>query len=465
MIKFIIIGLNDVQLPLSDDLEGGWVNPSALTTVAPPSMTPSITDKIRDIYGGDLNCTTEFLGAPLYVRNVGCSGPDSRYCEVLTCGNLLRGAEDSVYNLATEFMKKHEKKFPTDNEIAKEAEFCDSFKLSRGFHLKPIAENDTLFPVAFNIVVHVNLNQMVRLLRAIYRPQHSYCIHVDGKSPSSFIDGVRKVAKCFRNVFVASKLEKIIYAGFTRLQAEINCMEDHLRRSSVPWKYLVNTAAQSFPLQTPEDMVKILRIYNGSNDIEGIHGERIIRHRFEMEWEERTETLSVNRTGRRNKPPPHEIDIVRGSVFGVFSRQFVNFTLSDKRSLDFLDWSRKTYSPDEHFWATLHHTYSNPHLHTPGGYSGPPNDKPWLAVFVKWGRPSNCHGHFVRGVCILGAGDLPDLILRKELFVNKFYEGYQPLAIDCLEAWIRHRELCPVSLDLDFYKNLQFVKSRLNLFG
>jgi len=43
----------------------------------------------------------------------------------------------------------------------------------------------------------------------------------------------------------------------------------------VKWRYLINIAAQSFPLRTPEEMVDILRIYNGANDIEGIYRRRI----------------------------------------------------------------------------------------------------------------------------------------------------------------------------------------------
>jgi len=75
-------------------------------------------------------------------------------------------------------------------------------------------------------------------------------------------------------------------------------------------------------------------------------------------------------TGAPNPRPPHEIDIVRGSAYGIFSRKFVEFVVNDRRAKDLLEWSQNTYSPDEHYWATLHHTFYNPHLHTPGGYAG-----------------------------------------------------------------------------------------------
>jgi len=147
-------------------------------------------------------------------------------------------------------------------------------------------------------------------------------------------------------------------------------MKDLLEQRHVQWKYLLNLAALSFPLQTPEDMVRILRIYNGSNDIEGIHGRRILRRRFEEEWLEHDDTNTVNRTGRRNSSPPDRLDIVRGSAYGVFSRKFIEFALTDSKAQHLFEWSRKTFSPDEHYWATLNHLYSNPHLRTPGGYSG-----------------------------------------------------------------------------------------------
>ena len=88
-----------------------------------------------------------------------------------------------------------------------------------------------------------------------------------------------------------------------------------------------------------------------------------------QEWFENG-TSGVRETGKGNAKPPHEIEIVRGSAYGIFSRKFVEFVINDQRAKDLLNWSQYTYSPDEHYWATLHHTLYNPHLHTPGGHSG-----------------------------------------------------------------------------------------------
>ena len=37
---------------------------------------------------------------------------------------------------------------------------------------------------------------------------------------------IKSITDCFENIFIATKLERIIYAGFERLKADINCMED-----------------------------------------------------------------------------------------------------------------------------------------------------------------------------------------------------------------------------------------------
>ena len=58
------------------------------------------------------------------------------------------------------------------------------------------------------------------------------------------------------------------------MQADIDCMKDHLAHR-VQWHYVINVPGQAYPLRTPEEMVDILRVYNGTNDIEGIYHRRM----------------------------------------------------------------------------------------------------------------------------------------------------------------------------------------------
>jgi len=66
-------------------------------------------------------------------------------------------------------------------------------------------------------------------------------------------------------------------------------------------------------------------------------------------------------------------------------------------------------------------------------------------------------------VCIFGVGDLPLLASRPELFANKFYIDYEPLAFDCIEQ-LHYQRLRDEVLDGDaaqfntsFYAAQEFV--------
>lgn len=319
----------------------------------------------------DDKCIKKYLGTPESILK-------SRFKEEfkhVTCAKLLFGnISDAVYGDAKNLMSKQKKKpfSPTYLQDNIQDIGCIQFKLTRGYHISVGSLEEKEYPIAYNLLIHQDLDQVEKLLRAIYRPQNSYCIHIDAKVKPELVDSVRALASCFDNVYLASRLERIVYAGFSRLQADINCMKDQVNQP-IKWKYLINTAGQGFPAKTNAEMVKILKIYNGANDIEGIYGPRVHRGRFVSEWKELgadTANPKMNKTGRTNPNPPHNIDIVRGSAYGIFSRQFIEWLLTDDKAKALLEWSRHTWSPDEHYWATLHHRYSNPHLHPPGGYAG-----------------------------------------------------------------------------------------------
>ncbi|RWS00548.1 N-acetyllactosaminide beta-1:6-N-acetylglucosaminyl-transferase-like isoform X4, partial [Leptotrombidium deliense] len=60
------------------------------------------------------------------------------------------------------------------------------------------------------------------------------------------------------------------------------------------------------------------------------------------------------RTRREVKTsPPHQLTIYFGTAYVALTREFVSFVLHDPRAVDLLQWSKDTFSPDEHFWVTL----------------------------------------------------------------------------------------------------------------
>ena len=314
------------------------------------------------------NCSeTAFLGKPPSVRKHSCD-----YCDQITCERLLYNKTANVYKIAYKFMANH-LYIPNNNmQMISMTANCDEFKRLNGYVLKPLSDLEANFPLAYNILMHRDVSQIEKLLRALYAPQNVYCIHIDKRASREVHEAMESLTKCFPNVYIASKLEQVVYAGISRLQADINCMRDHLN-SPVKWKYLMNTAGQAFPLKTNREIVQILSLYNGSNDIEGLYGRKYLNFRFVKEWKEvglDTNNPRLEETGKPHVKPPHNLDIIKGSAYGIFSRDFVHYLINDPVAKDFYEWCKLTWSPDEQFWATLQHTYSNPHIKPPGSYAG-----------------------------------------------------------------------------------------------
>ncbi|XP_013379216.1 beta-1,3-galactosyl-O-glycosyl-glycoprotein beta-1,6-N-acetylglucosaminyltransferase 3 [Lingula anatina] len=376
-----------------------------------------------------------------------------------SCRKLFEGDQKEIRR-----MKKHMSQFTpkviTDQEFVMLTKDCEIFQKEHRYSMT-VNEEEKNFPIAFSILLYKDVVQAERLLRTIYRPHNVYCLHVDAKSQPSVLRAVEGIARCFHNVFIATRLEEVIYAGYSRLQAEINCMNDTLHRKE-EWKYYINLASQAFPLRTNREMVQILKLYNGANDIEGITGARLqsVSQRFNFHWKltRNGAIYKLERSKIKKNPPPYNITIVRGSAYGIFSRNFVEFILHNPAARALLSWSRDTYSPDEFYWATLHHLMYNPHLKTPGGYAGVPDKKAWLAVYAAWGGVDPCAGRWMRAVCVMGVGDLHRLIERKEFFVNKFLYDFEPPALDCAEEWIRAKATFAFPFDLNYYRALPFLK-------
>lgn len=92
---------------------------------------------------------------------------------------------------------------------------------------------DQSMSLAFSILVNEQVEQFERLLVAMYEPTNIYCIHVDAKSSDTIKRAIRSIVDCFDNVFVTTRLERVVYAGFSRLKADINCIRDLLNLTSL----------------------------------------------------------------------------------------------------------------------------------------------------------------------------------------------------------------------------------------
>jgi len=145
---------------------------------------------------------------------------------------------------------------------------CDCFRSDLGYLVSPEDTTDAerRLPIAFSLLTYENLEQSERLLRLIYRPHNVYCIHVDAKSPAELRDGLEAIAACFDNVFVAKPPVDVRWGKISVVQAEMLCMSQLLDIHK-RWKYFINLVGRDFPLRTNYELVKILRAYNGANDV------------------------------------------------------------------------------------------------------------------------------------------------------------------------------------------------------
>ncbi|KAJ8034543.1 Beta-1,3-galactosyl-O-glycosyl-glycoprotein beta-1,6-N-acetylglucosaminyltransferase [Holothuria leucospilota] len=329
---------------------------------------------------------------------------------------------------------------PTDESFLNFTQNCSSFRKARKYPEQPNSKEEEAYPLAYIIVTHKEVAQVERLLRAIYQPQNVYCIHPDKKSSEIFHNALRSLASCFENVFIVSKVLSVQYAGFTRLQADVNCMSD-LLQTQVQWKYVMNLCGQDFPLKTNLEIVRQLKAYNGHNDITGILPPPFIKPRTQGHFESNANGKIVRGRGLK-KPPPHNFTIYFGSAYYAATRSYVNYVITDQRAVDLLKWSEDTWSPDEHYWVTLQR------------YPGVPGGYPYGTVdsnvrLVKWKdliKHPPCIGKYVRSVCVFGVGYLAYLLSQPHLFANKFHYSFDPVALQCLEEMLDYRQRYPQTI-------------------
>ncbi|XP_022045265.2 beta-1,3-galactosyl-O-glycosyl-glycoprotein beta-1,6-N-acetylglucosaminyltransferase 3 [Acanthochromis polyacanthus] len=336
---------------------------------------------------------------------------------------------------------------------------CSAFIESRGFMTETLSEEEENFPIAYSMVVHEKINMFERLLRAVYAPQNIYCVHVDRKSSEDFQKAVDAIVSCFPNVFVASKLERVVYASWSRVQADLNCMKD-LLKSPIDWRYLLNTCGTDFPIKTNGEMVKTLKALNGKNSMESEVTNNYKKARWQYHY---NVTDTVINTYVAKSPPPISSPMFTGNAYFVVTRAFVKHVLEDRDIQKFLEWEKDTYSPDEHLWATLQRMPSVPGS-VPSNIKYDTSDMHAFARVVKWsylegdvrnGAPYYpCHGVSRRAVCVYGVGDLRWVLNQHHLLANKFDPEVDDLAIRCVESFLRSKALGQDPLSKESYSNI-----------
>ncbi|XP_069740849.1 beta-1,3-galactosyl-O-glycosyl-glycoprotein beta-1,6-N-acetylglucosaminyltransferase 7 isoform X2 [Narcine bancroftii] len=289
---------------------------------------------------------------------------------------------------------------------------CTRIKLENHFITSSLSQEEASYPLAYIIIIHQEFEMFVKLLRAIYRPQNVYCIHVDQKSPKDY-----------------------------QRKADINCMKD-LVNSTVAWKEVINLCGQDFPIKTNREIIWYIKNkWGGRNITPGIQQPPHMKYRTEYSYKEeiKNSKAKIYKLNQKKAAPPLELTIYFGTAYYVLTRQFVEFVLEDARALALLEWSRDTYSPDEHYWVTLNRLKDAPDTTPNVSWDGDVR----AVVWAPHAGPTShdCKGYYRNDICVYGLRDLKWIIQQPTMFANKFEQTTNPLTVACMEQWHRDRIL------------------------
>lgn len=120
--------------------------------------------------------------------------------------------------------------------------------------------------IAFAILVYDDVWQFERLLRAVYRPHHVYCVHVDMNSSPDVMQAVQHLANCFKNIVVPTKRVIACRGCSSELDAEILCMRELLSAGN-RWTWFINLHSYQFPVKSMWHLTRVLKLLNHTNSI------------------------------------------------------------------------------------------------------------------------------------------------------------------------------------------------------
>lgn len=297
------------------------------------------------------------------------------------------------------------------------------------------------FPIAYVVVFHKNPQQVLRLLKVLWRPQNLFCLHPDAKQSKEFLSFFRNVSECLDNIFVASKLERVIYAHHTIMDAQLNYMGDLLQYGDTRWRYVITLCGTELPLKTNREIVAALKKLKGGT---GIVSYALNEEGRKQRFEHKITVDQGDRVHFLNEPlarPPHGIELWKSWDFFALTRPFINFILTNKKAIDFREYLRDVYIPEEHFFSSLYWLEEAPdgqRQRDPTGVIPLVSDMVWVNGKDRQHSPP-CAGEVVHSICILSSGDLHTIytkgVLKRQtqFFYNKYSMHNDHVVMDCME--------------------------------
>uniref|UniRef100_A0A183BUY6 Secreted protein n=1 Tax=Globodera pallida TaxID=36090 RepID=A0A183BUY6_GLOPA len=197
-----------------------------------------------------------------------------------------------------------------------------------------------------------------------YAPQNVYCYALDAKADALFMRRVHALAHCFPNVVVLAEQFSVFSNGKNVTRAQLACLEAMLPMGE--WKYALLLQNHDLPLRTNAEMVEILRVYNGTNDI---GTKKIVPNSVNLSLDWSLASLNIYREGHRVPMPTNltrRLHHTKSLNLIALSRSAVEFTLGALR-LDKMiaQLELSAYGMDEVLFSTLNSNLPD----FPGGFS------------------------------------------------------------------------------------------------
>ena len=186
-----------------------------------------------------------------------------------------------------------------------------------------ITELERSFPIAFLFLVHNSPQQVLRLLKVVYRPHNQYCIIPDSKSSPHLIGIFRNIAACLSNVKIASKLLPVQWGHHSIMDSQLICFRELLalrerQSEQSKWKYVINLCGKELPLATNHQIVSRLMQLNRSS---AIYPKLVPK------------SDSISNRRLRKGQIPFNLPYYKSSTYMGLSYEFLNFIFTNSTAI------------------------------------------------------------------------------------------------------------------------------------
>lgn len=272
--------------------------------------------------------------------------------------------------------------------------------------------------IAYFIMAHHKPQEFLRLLNAIYVPEHIYLIHIDAKADDLLHETARLLSQDNQNIYMLPS-RSLTWGGWSLVQAEIDAIRELLHLHG-DWTHYINLSGQDFPLMSQSRIMESIDTGKNYITIKEMTFERRNLEKYFVE-----EAGEVRSLGDR---PPFEqyfptMKPFTGTQWKVLTRQFAEFAVNSPLAFRLQDYFRYTFIPDENYFATLiensdfRDTVINNHFR-----------------YILMNEREDLPG--VASADVLRTDDIPYMLSSKQWFARKFDLEVDSAAVDYLEMMI-----------------------------